>query len=143
MFILFLGANPLYSVEWYFVGTVLIFNCKLACRTSIIKGCEVSLLKETETISMQSEPLDRASERISGREYTVVFLGISLNKSVNYRAIALTNSNITEFGEEFAGSVSRNCKFFTYMLATALTDTEFGVEFVGRVGVHCKFFGVP
>ena len=108
MFMLFLGANPLYSVESVFIGDVLTFNCKLACRTSIIKGCEVSLLKETE-ITSKSKQIVGALERISGRDSTVLFLEISLNKSVSYRATALTD---TEFGVEFVGRVDVQCKFF-------------------------------
>ena len=91
--------------------------CELACRTEIIKGCNVSLLQESETISMQSNDLDGTLEEISGRVSVVVFDDISPNKSTSYQASALTDGSIADFGEELLGSVSRqasiNCKFFS------------------------------
>ena len=109
-----LGANPLYSVEWLIINqTILTFICKLACRTSIISGCKVSLLQGTRTMSMQSEQPIGTLEKQSGRDSIVTFTGISSNNSFSYRAIALTDGGITEFGEELVGNVSRdlNCKF--------------------------------
>ena len=118
MFILFyVGANPLYSVGWIFIesNNLLTFVCELACRTSIISGCEISLLQGTETTSMQSEQPFGTLERQSSRHSIVIFPGISLNNSISYHAIALTDSGgVTEFGEQVVGSVSRedlNCKF--------------------------------
>ena len=117
MFILFyVGANPLYSVDWFFIesNNYLTFVCELACRTSIITGCEVSLLQGTEITSIQSEQPVGTLERQSSRDSTVIFTGISLNNSFSYRAIAVTDGGVTEFGEQLVGSVSReslNCKF--------------------------------
>ena len=65
---------------------------------------------------MQSEQLDGSLEKLSGRDSTVLFLYISINKSFSYHAIALTDGSITEFGEELVGIVLRNdlyCKFFS------------------------------
>ena len=94
----------------FFIDNVLTVVCKLACRTSIIRGCEVSLLQGTETTSMQSDRVDGTSEEILGHEATVLFPDISINQSVSYRATALTDGSVTEFGAELVGSVVINCK---------------------------------
>ena len=104
---MYIGANPLYNVNWVFGDTFLAFICKLACRTSIISGCKVSLLQGTETTSVQSEQPVGTLEKLSGRDSSVVFINdISLNNSFSYRAIALTDDGATEFGEELVGNVS-------------------------------------
>ena len=121
---MYVGANPLYSVDWFLSYTILAFICKLACRTSIISGCEVSLVQGTEIMSMQSEQPVGSLEKQSSRNSLVIFNNISLNNSFSYRAIALlTDGGVREFGEELVGSVSTedlNCKFTKYVLGKRL-----------------------
>ena len=114
----FLDANTLYSVRWFFLSqNDLYFVCILACRTSFIRGCVVSLSHEQRTTSKQSEGLLGTIEDLSGRESPVHFASISLNNSISYSAIALISDDMNEFGNPVDGSISREdttCKVFNF-----------------------------
>ena len=77
-------------------------------------------------MSMQSEQLVGSLENLSGRDSTVLFQSISINESVSYRATALTDDSITEFGEELVGSVSRENlnRKFSISLSTIVLNSR-------------------
>lgn len=103
---MYTGANFLNSVKWFFIPqNFLMFACKLACRSSIISGCEVFLMQGKETTSSQSKEIAGNLELLE-RIVIVRFADIILNDSISYQATALTTSNFTELGK-VVGSISR------------------------------------
>ena len=122
----FVGANPLYSITWFFLlkKTHLSFICELACRTSIIRGCVVHLLKENgESISKQSEHIiEGTPNEISGLKSIVHFDNITTsNNPIRYSAVALTNDSTLRLGEELADNIVKDlkCMFFMYVFIHA------------------------
>ena len=118
---MFLGANPVYDVKGFFLTpTYLAIICTLACRTSIIRGCNVTLSQEHGAITRQSENIMGTSDAISGHDITTIFYDLNtsnilLNNPIGYsvRAIAQNNSNVFEFGEKIDDVISRDsyCEF--------------------------------
>ena len=117
---LYVGANPLYSVQSVILSQRHVaIVCTLACRTSIIRGCNVTLSQGQRTVSQQSENIMGTSNEISGNNVSIIFAelepDISLNNPISYsaRAIAQTSNSISEFGEQVDGVVSMdfNCEY--------------------------------
>ena len=117
--VMFLGANPLYNAQPFFLTqSHLAVVCTLACRTSIISSCEVSLSQGNGTISMQSANITGISNEISGNDINIIFSEVNMSDlsliAYSARAIAQNSSNMFVFGQQIDGIFSRglNREFF-------------------------------
>ena len=116
----YVGANPLYSVQWFLLNqSSLVFVCTLACRTSIIRGCKVTLSQEQRTVSNEADELMETSNELSGNTVNIIFTELESNISFNnpfmYSASAIASDGIVEFGQQLDGiaiiSGDLNCKY--------------------------------
>ena len=124
--VFYVGANPLYSVQLFLLTqNYLVFVCTLACRTSIIRTCKVTLTQEQRTVSKESDNIMGTSNESLGHNINVVFAELDLELNISYNspiiysasAIAQTSDDIFEFGQQIDGIASisgdLNCEYAT------------------------------
>lgn len=119
-------ARLLYGVSWVRVGhTSLRFICKVACRSTIINGCSITLNATSGVhhyvLHNNSTDVQGSIEAIEARLVTVNFNTVNPNLEYRYSAYAL-EAGVAIPSSEVSGPIpALNCEILKYQLCYAVT----------------------